>query len=196
MQGGSASHLRAAPLVHTPDANTAATVTQHAHQPSVVGGQRQLCLLCCRLVPNQPASLEALRKLGVLYWKLDADNHETDPRLAAIRKVRGYSYVVRGSALRFAVCKALRSRACAARPVRLSSFSANAWCPCRRSSASPRTRCPAMKTRSRRSTRSTFTPTRKSASFLMGQVRESCGCPADMFAPGRLGRISSHGAGA
>jgi hypothetical protein len=39
--------------------------------------------------------LAALRKLGVLAWRLDADNHETDPRLAAIRKVRGYSYTVR-----------------------------------------------------------------------------------------------------
>jgi hypothetical protein len=31
----------------------------------------------------------------VLAWRLDADAHERDPRLAAIRKVRGYSYVVR-----------------------------------------------------------------------------------------------------
>jgi 1,2-dihydroxy-3-keto-5-methylthiopentene dioxygenase len=38
--------------------------------------------------------LAKLRELGVLYWKLDADNHETDPRLAAIRKVRDYSYTV------------------------------------------------------------------------------------------------------
>ena len=41
------------------------------------------------------ASLEKLRQLGVLYWRLDADKHETDERLAAIRKVRNYSYVVR-----------------------------------------------------------------------------------------------------
>ena len=52
------------------------------------------CGLCCRQDPNEPCSLAALRKLGVLAWKLDADNHETDPRLAAIRKVRNYSYVV------------------------------------------------------------------------------------------------------
>ena len=29
----------------------------------------------------------------MLSWRLDADAHATDPRLAAIRKVRGYSYV-------------------------------------------------------------------------------------------------------
>ena len=39
--------------------------------------------------------LEKLRDLGVLYWKLDADNHVTDPKLAAIRKARGYSYQVK-----------------------------------------------------------------------------------------------------
>lgn len=49
----------------------------------------------CRCEPNEPCSLAALRKLGVLAWRLDADSHETDPRLAAIRKVRGYSYTVR-----------------------------------------------------------------------------------------------------
>lgn len=48
----------------------------------------------CRQEPNQPCSLEKLRELGVLYWKLDADAHETDPRLAAIRKVHSYSYMV------------------------------------------------------------------------------------------------------
>lgn len=52
-------------------------------------------MLACRCEPNEPCSLSALRELGVLAWKLDADNHETDPRLAAIRKVRGYSYTVR-----------------------------------------------------------------------------------------------------
>mmetsp|Transcript_18741 Transcript_18741/g.40301 ORF Transcript_18741/g.40301 Transcript_18741/m.40301 type:complete len:202 (-) Transcript_18741:796-1401(-) len=46
-----------------------------------------------RLNPNKPATLEKLRGLGVLYWKLDADNYETDPRLAAIRKIRNYSYI-------------------------------------------------------------------------------------------------------
>lgn len=54
------------------------------------------CFACVyRCEPNEPCSLSALRELGVLAWKLDADNHETDPRLAAIRKVRGYSYTVR-----------------------------------------------------------------------------------------------------
>jgi cupin superfamily acireductone dioxygenase involved in methionine salvage len=46
-----------------------------------------------RQTPAKPASLAALQELGVLYWRLDADAHETDPKLAAIRKVRGYSYV-------------------------------------------------------------------------------------------------------
>lgn len=54
-----------------------------------------MCWCCCRCEPNEPCSPSALRKLGVLSWKLDADNHEADPRLAAIRKVRGYSYTVR-----------------------------------------------------------------------------------------------------
>lgn len=44
--------------------------------------------------PNQPASLSGLRDLGVLYWKLDADKYENDPKLEAIRKKRGYSYQV------------------------------------------------------------------------------------------------------
>ncbi|RXM31038.1 hypothetical protein EOD39_7323 [Acipenser ruthenus] len=46
-----------------------------------------------RLEPNMAVSLEELEKLGVLYWKLDADNYETDPKLAKIREERGYSYV-------------------------------------------------------------------------------------------------------
>ena len=58
--------------------------------------------LLCRLNPNQPVPLEKLRDLGVLYWKLDADNHETDPKLAAIRKARGYSYQVK-----FSLCSSL-----------------------------------------------------------------------------------------
>ena len=44
--------------------------------------------------PNQPVSLEKLRDLGVVYWKLDADNFEKDAKLAAIRQARGYSYQV------------------------------------------------------------------------------------------------------
>lgn len=35
--------------------------------------------------------MELLRKLGVLYWKV---NGEEDPKLKAIRAVRGYSYKV------------------------------------------------------------------------------------------------------
>jgi len=60
--------------------------------------------LCClwparRRTPNVPVSAAALRELGVLYWRLDADAHATDPRLRAIREVRGYSYEVRSTAL-------------------------------------------------------------------------------------------------
>lgn len=46
-----------------------------------------------RLNPNQPVSLDQLKKLGVFYWKLNADIHETDPELAKIRKDHGYSYM-------------------------------------------------------------------------------------------------------
>uniref|UniRef100_A0A7R9VYE4 Acireductone dioxygenase n=1 Tax=Chlamydomonas euryale TaxID=1486919 RepID=A0A7R9VYE4_9CHLO len=46
-----------------------------------------------KLEPNQPVSPSALRKLGVLYWKMDADAYETDERLAAIRKLRNYSWM-------------------------------------------------------------------------------------------------------
>lgn len=47
-----------------------------------------------RLSPNEPCALETLGALGVMAYKLDADQHETCPRLAAIRKVRGYTYGV------------------------------------------------------------------------------------------------------
>lgn len=50
-----------------------------------------------RQQPNKPCSLAVLRALGVLYWKLDADAWENDPRLAAIRKVMNYSFMVRRS---------------------------------------------------------------------------------------------------
>lgn len=49
---------------------------------------------CCRLQPNEPCSLAKLRELGVLSWRLDADNYEHDPKLEAIKKVRNYSYTV------------------------------------------------------------------------------------------------------
>ncbi len=48
-----------------------------------------------RQQPNAPCPPEALQALGVLYWRLDPSIYEADPRLEAIRKVRGYSYTVR-----------------------------------------------------------------------------------------------------
>lgn len=41
-----------------------------------------------RREPNEPASVDAIRALGVVSWQLDADEHESDPKLEAIRKVR------------------------------------------------------------------------------------------------------------
>ncbi|KAH8500299.1 hypothetical protein H0E87_015523 [Populus deltoides] len=43
--------------------------------------------------PKEFVSLDQLAELGVLSWKLDADNHETDAELKKIREERGYSYV-------------------------------------------------------------------------------------------------------
>lgn len=40
-----------------------------------------------RQEPNVPGTAEMLRDIGVLSWKLDADIHENDPKLEAIRKV-------------------------------------------------------------------------------------------------------------
>lgn len=45
-----------------------------------------------RLELNEPVSLEHLKKLGVVYWKV---NGEEDPKLQAIRDARGYSYKVK-----------------------------------------------------------------------------------------------------
>ena len=45
------------------------------------------CAFHHRRVPPKPVSLALLQELGVLYWCLDADKYETDPKLAAIRKV-------------------------------------------------------------------------------------------------------------
>eukprot|EP01023_Acetabularia_acetabulum_P016608 TRINITY_DN1819_c0_g1_i2.p1 TRINITY_DN1819_c0_g1~~TRINITY_DN1819_c0_g1_i2.p1 ORF type:complete len:233 (-),score=36.28 TRINITY_DN1819_c0_g1_i2:358-957(-) len=42
--------------------------------------------------PNKACSVEELRALGVLSWKLEQDKYENDPKLEAIRQVRGYSY--------------------------------------------------------------------------------------------------------
>lgn len=46
----------------------------------------------CRREPNEPVSLEHLKQLGVVYWKLTG---EFDPKLQAIRDARGYTYKVR-----------------------------------------------------------------------------------------------------
>ncbi|XP_065803396.1 acireductone dioxygenase [Muntiacus reevesi] len=46
-----------------------------------------------RAEPARPVGLEQLRRLGVLYWKLDADKYENDPELEKIRKERNYSWM-------------------------------------------------------------------------------------------------------
>ncbi|KAG5005079.1 hypothetical protein JHK86_029218 [Glycine max] len=43
--------------------------------------------------PKEFVSLDQLAELGVLSWKLDADNHENDPELKKIREERGYTYM-------------------------------------------------------------------------------------------------------
>ncbi|KAA8548685.1 hypothetical protein F0562_000369 [Nyssa sinensis] len=43
--------------------------------------------------PKEFVSLDQLTELGVLSWRLDADNYETDEELKKIREGRGYSYV-------------------------------------------------------------------------------------------------------
>ena len=48
-----------------------------------------------RQSPNKPSSLSTVAALGVLYWQLDADAWETDERFEAIRKVQGYTTLVR-----------------------------------------------------------------------------------------------------
>jgi 1,2-dihydroxy-3-keto-5-methylthiopentene dioxygenase len=58
-----------------------------------------------RLQPNVPATAEDLKKLGIAYWKMDAESFEypvkavpwdpkdaMDPKLIALREARGYSY--------------------------------------------------------------------------------------------------------
>lgn len=58
-----------------------------------------------RCEPNVPVSPEELRKIGIEYWKMDADSYEypvkaipwdpqdaQDPHLKALRDERGYSY--------------------------------------------------------------------------------------------------------
>ncbi|XP_057489086.1 acireductone dioxygenase 2-like isoform X2 [Actinidia eriantha] len=43
--------------------------------------------------PKTFVSLDQLAELGVLSWRLDADNYETDELLKKIREERGYSYM-------------------------------------------------------------------------------------------------------
>ncbi|KAH9764820.1 Acireductone dioxygenase (Fe(2+)-requiring) [Citrus sinensis] len=43
--------------------------------------------------PKEFVSLDQLSELGVLSWRLDADNYETDEELKKIREDRGYSYM-------------------------------------------------------------------------------------------------------
>lgn len=45
-----------------------------------------------RCLPNQPCSAAELLELGVLVWEMDADAYPSEPKLEAIKKVRGYSY--------------------------------------------------------------------------------------------------------
>ncbi|KAL3649014.1 Acireductone dioxygenase 3 [Castilleja foliolosa] len=44
--------------------------------------------------PKEFVSFEKLDEIGVLSWRLDADNYETDPELKKIREARGYTYTV------------------------------------------------------------------------------------------------------
>jgi 1,2-dihydroxy-3-keto-5-methylthiopentene dioxygenase len=44
-----------------------------------------------RREPNEPVSLQQLKELGVVYWKVQG---EDDPKLQAIRVARGYTYKV------------------------------------------------------------------------------------------------------
>ncbi|KAJ1687055.1 hypothetical protein LUZ63_018445 [Rhynchospora breviuscula] len=43
--------------------------------------------------PKEFISLDKLSELGILSWRLDADNYENDENLKKIREARGYSYV-------------------------------------------------------------------------------------------------------
>ncbi|KAI8017697.1 1,2-dihydroxy-3-keto-5-methylthiopentene dioxygenase 2 [Camellia lanceoleosa] len=44
------------------------------------------------LDPEEYVSLDQLAELGVLSWRLDADNYENDDKLKKIHEDRGYSY--------------------------------------------------------------------------------------------------------
>eukprot|EP01091_Cochliopodium_minus_P002162 TRINITY_DN12050_c0_g1_i1.p1 TRINITY_DN12050_c0_g1~~TRINITY_DN12050_c0_g1_i1.p1 ORF type:complete len:166 (+),score=43.28 TRINITY_DN12050_c0_g1_i1:15-512(+) len=41
---------------------------------------------------NEPISFDYLEKIGVKYWKLDADNYESEGKLKQICEERGYTY--------------------------------------------------------------------------------------------------------
>ncbi|XP_052190115.1 acireductone dioxygenase 2-like isoform X6 [Diospyros lotus] len=43
--------------------------------------------------PEEYVTLDQLAELGVLSWRLDADNYETDEELKKILQARGYSYM-------------------------------------------------------------------------------------------------------
>ncbi|KAH1086437.1 1,2-dihydroxy-3-keto-5-methylthiopentene dioxygenase 2 [Glycine soja] len=43
--------------------------------------------------PKEFVSLDQLVELGVLSWKLDADNHGNDPELKKIHEEHGYTYM-------------------------------------------------------------------------------------------------------
>ncbi|XP_053315859.1 acireductone dioxygenase [Spea bombifrons] len=46
-----------------------------------------------RLDPDQPVTVQQLSELGVHSYKLDADNYESDPELAKIRKENNYTWM-------------------------------------------------------------------------------------------------------
>eukprot|EP00929_Paragymnodinium_shiwhaense_P082645 TRINITY_DN43674_c0_g1_i1.p1 TRINITY_DN43674_c0_g1~~TRINITY_DN43674_c0_g1_i1.p1 ORF type:complete len:200 (-),score=51.08 TRINITY_DN43674_c0_g1_i1:157-726(-) len=41
---------------------------------------------------NEPAGMDVLASLGVLYWSFDADTYETNDEFAKLKEERGYSY--------------------------------------------------------------------------------------------------------
>jgi hypothetical protein len=87
MPGAASSHL-------IPHSTPTTTTTAAPAAAAAAAARHTLALHGARLEPNEPCSLQTLRALGVLSWKLDADKWENDPQLEAIRKVRGYSYTV------------------------------------------------------------------------------------------------------
>lgn len=43
--------------------------------------------------PKEYVSLDTLAEIGVLHWKLNANDYENDPELKKIREERGYNYM-------------------------------------------------------------------------------------------------------